>query len=71
MSGIGANSAILVKALNDLMTQFEQTGAAWRDQARTEFDREYLAEISASLRTASRAAQEIEEILRHVMKECS
>ena len=71
MSGIGSNSVILVKALNDLVVQFEQTGGSWRDQARTDFDKEYIGEIAAAVRTASRAAQEIEEILRHVMKECS
>lgn len=71
MSTLGANSAILVKALNDLRVQFEQTGSSWRDQARKDFDKEYLEELAAAVRTASRAGQEIEEILRHVMKECS
>lgn len=71
MSGAGDHGAIVSQAMRDLMAQWEQTAASWRDRARAEFEREHLAELIPAVRAASNAMQEIEGFLRQIRKECS
>ena len=71
MSVAGSNGALLMKAMKDLLTHWEASGNSWRDKARTEFDKDFLQELIPAVRGASRAAQEIENLLQKVRSECS
>jgi hypothetical protein len=71
MSDKGSNSALLTKALKDLIIQWERTGGAWRDRARVDFDKEYVQEFIPAVRAASNAAQQIEILLDKVRLESS
>ena len=71
MSVMGSNGSLLAKALKDLLTHWEASGNSWRDQARAEFDKDFLQELIPAVRGASRAAQEIENLLNKIRTECS
>jgi hypothetical protein len=71
VSADGGNAGLLTKALKDLIVKWEESGNAWRDQARTDFDKEFLQQIIPAVRGASRAAQEIENLLQRVRSEIS
>ena len=71
MSVAGSNASLMTKALKDLLTHWEKSGNSWRDQARAEFDKDFLQELIPAVRGASRAAQEIENLLQKVRSECS
>jgi hypothetical protein len=71
MSVAGTNAALLTKALKDLLTRWEASSSSWKDQARAEFDKDFLQELIPAVRGASRAAQEIENLLSKVRSECS
>lgn len=66
----GGNGAILTNALKDLLTHWEQAGSSWRDSARTDFEKDCLEDLAPMVRSASNAVQQIEELLRQVLKEC-
>jgi polyphosphate kinase len=69
MKGSGGNGAILAKAMKDLRTHWEATERTWRDQARSDFDREIIQEIVPLAIQASNAMQQIEELLRQIKRE--
>ena len=71
MSAAGSNAALLTKALKDLLVRWEEIGTSWRDQARADFDKDILQQIVPAVRGASRAAQEIENLLNKVRSEIS
>ena len=71
MSVAGTDAALLMKALKDLLVHWDATGNSWKDQARVDFDKEFLQEIIPAVRGASIAAQEIENLLQKVRNECS
>jgi len=70
MSVAGSNGTLLTKALKDLLTHWEASNNSWRDQARVEFDKDFLQHLIPAVRGASRAAQEIENLLHKVRSEC-
>jgi hypothetical protein len=69
VSAAGSNAALLTKALKDLLVKWEAMESSWRDQARAEFDKDFLQELIPAVRGASRAAQEIENLLHKVRSE--
>ena len=71
MSAAGSNAALLTKALKDLLVKWETTSTSWRDQARADFDKDFLQEIIPAVRGASRAAQEIENLLQKIRNDCT
>ena len=70
MKDTGGNSAILARAMKDLLEQWERTSGAWRDRARPEFERDYLETLRPRVVSASNAMQQIEEFVRQVQREC-
>ncbi len=70
MKTSGGNGAILTSALKDLLTHWEHAGSSWRDRARADFEKDCLEDLAPAVRTASNAVQQIEELLRQVLKEC-
>ncbi|MBI4564983.1 MAG: hypothetical protein HY716_09860 [Planctomycetes bacterium] len=71
MSDRASNGALLGKAMKDLLMHWEKAGHAWKDQARADFEKEYVLELISAARAASNAAQQIEQFLAQVRNECS
>ncbi len=71
MKARGGNGAVLSGALKEFMVHWEQTAPYWKDEARTAFAKEFLEELVPAIRAASNAAQQIEELLRQVHRDCS
>ncbi len=61
----------LSNALKDLKRGWEETAAAWHDQARTDFEKEFIQEYEFSVKQAIHAITEINTILRKAISECS
>jgi uncharacterized protein YukE len=61
----------LSRALDDLEKRWENTSSAWQDKAREDFEREFLQELTASVKKAQQAMRSIHNLLREVVRECS
>ncbi len=71
MKASGGNGAALQGALKDLNAFWDQSSSMWRDNAREQFEAEYLRHLSESVRAASTAIGQIELLLQQVRRECS
>ena len=71
MLRFNTNDAILHKAMEDLMTQWDRTAPAWRDQARREFGKNYIEELEPAIKAACHAMKSTYALLRKVQRECS
>lgn len=67
---IRASAAALSEAVKDLLLQWDQTGAQWRDAKAREFERTYLAELPHHAARATNVIEEIDAILRKVRSDC-
>jgi hypothetical protein len=65
-----SNSAILSKAMRDLLTRWERTETAWRDQARSDFEAEYIEELKPTVKAALDAMGSISDLLDQARREC-
>ena len=68
---LSGSETILVKALEDMEKRFGETASVWRDRAREDFEAEHLEPLRQSIRSAQHAMRNIEELLRHVARDCS
>ena len=71
MPNFSGDEALIERALKDLQTAWAATADGWRDQARSDFEREHLVEIEDRLREAARAMRQIQTILREAITACS
>ena len=71
MLRLSANDAILHKAMEDLMHQWDRTSRAWRDQARRDFEQGYIAELEPTVKAACTAVKGTYALLRKIGQECS
>ena len=65
------SDATLHQALDEILRNWDETQLAWRDQARREFEKDYLDELRPAVRTACSAMQSIYSLLRQIQRECS
>jgi hypothetical protein len=65
------NDAILAKALEDMEQRWTSTAGNWRDRARDEFEKKHLDELRNAVVAARHAMNNVEELLRQVVRECS
>jgi len=65
------SESTLSRALDDLEKRWENTSSAWQDKAREDFEREFLQELTASVKKAQQAMRSIHNLLREVVRECS
>lgn len=70
MPGGTGDDAVLEQALRDLMDAWKRTEDRWRDSARSDFERECLAEIHQRATLATRAIKQLEQLLREAMHAC-
>ena len=61
----------LADARSDLKRAWHATGAAWRDEARVQFEEEYIEEFLSTTHTAIRAMNKLTNLLKRVMRQCS
>ncbi|MGD0092453.1 MAG: WXG100 family type VII secretion target [Planctomycetota bacterium] len=61
----------LTRAIDDLGKRWDNTSSAWQDKAREDFEKEYLLELTASVKKAQQAMRSIHNLLREVVRECS
>ena len=47
------------------------TGAAWRDEARVQFEEEYIEEFLSTSYTTIKAMNKLTNLLKQVMRQCS
>lgn len=69
--GLGDNEGLVTRAVRDMDQRWESTAGSWRDKAREEFEQEYLEELRMAAKAAQRAMKALDELLRHVIQECS
>ncbi len=68
---MAGNESMLAKALEDLEKKWAITADGWRDQAREEFDLQYLEQMRHAVRTARSAIRNVDELMAQVVRECS
>ncbi len=71
MPRLSANDVMLHKAMEDLLKKWDRTALAWRDQARRDFEKNYLAELEPTVKAACNAMKSIYALLRKIERECS
>jgi hypothetical protein len=65
------NDAILAKALETMEQHWLATAGNWRDKARDDFEKNHLNVLRESVVGARHAMNNVEELLRQVIRECS
>ncbi|MCK6474770.1 MAG: hypothetical protein L6R28_23875 [Planctomycetes bacterium] len=69
---VGGNfDMMFVSAVKDLSRDWEATAAGWHDQARNDFEKEYVGELLSSARGAASAMSQISRLLQQAIKDCS
>lgn len=71
MPAAGSGSTgILASAMRDLLTAWEKTQWGWSDQARADFEKDYLDELKVGVKSALMAMAEIDELVNQARQEC-
>jgi len=65
-----ANAAILLQALKDLKSHWEQTRAFWDDARSRDFEKKYLEQLPSIAAQAASAMEELDGILKKVTADC-
>ena len=71
MPRVSHGESMLTSVLNDLLRDWQITGSDWHDEARAQFEKEYIDEFVPGGRAAVRAMTELTLLLRRVVRECS
>ena len=64
MLRFSSNDALLHKAMEDLLANWDETASTWRDQARQEFGERYLDELQPLVKGACNSMKDIYTLLR-------
>jgi uncharacterized protein YukE len=68
---MGDSETTLGRAMDDLEKKWQGTGDAWHDQAREDFEKEYLQDLTMAVKKAQQAMRTISSMLHEVIRECS
>ena len=71
MLRLSTNDDVLHQALEEILRRWSNTASEWRDDARREFQKEYIDELDPSVRAAGIAMKSLYALLRKVREECS
>ena len=71
MQHISYSDLRLADARSDLERAWQATGAAWRDEARVQFEEEYMQEFLSTSHTTIKAMDKLNNLLKRVMRQCS
>ena len=67
---LSGNKGRLVGLTRDLTNRWSETKNHWRDAKSEEFERRYLAELSASVGRTVLIVEKLDELLKKVRSEC-
>jgi hypothetical protein len=67
---LSGNKSRLVGLTRDLTNRWSETKNHWRDAKSEEFERRYLAELSASVGRTVLIVEKLDELLKKVRSEC-
>ncbi len=65
-----ASGARLVAITRDLVTQWEQTKASWKDAKSMEFEKKYMEDLVASVDRAATVIQQLDAIITKIRTDC-
>ncbi len=71
MKGLSRSEIQLINAMKDMQRNWEATAASWNDQARVDFENEFIQELLPSVKGAVNAITEINRLLSQAIQECS
>lgn len=71
MPRVSNGEGMLVGALNDLRRDWDIARSEWHDQAREQFEKEFIEILHMEGKAAVRAMTELSLLLRRVVRECS
>jgi hypothetical protein len=71
MPRISQGETILLGAIDDLLRDWAIAGTDWRDDARKQFEDEFIEEFVPAGRNAARVMTELTLLMRRVVRECS
>ena len=63
--------AKLVQATKKLLSDWQRTREAWRDENCTQFDKEYIAPLEADIRAAVQAMERVGGLIEKAQHDCS
>jgi hypothetical protein len=67
---ISANGKMLVMATKELSVRWSETREAWKDAKSLEFERQYLAELMASVDRAVPVFDDLDKLITRVRSDC-
>ncbi len=67
---LSGNRGRLIGLTRDLSLQWEETKNYWRDAKSDEFERRFMAELSAQVNRTVMTLEQMEEILKRVRSDC-
>ena len=71
MPRISQSETIVLGALDDLKRDWQIARLDWRDQARDQFEADYLRELESAAVAAVRSMTELTLLMRRVVRECT
>jgi hypothetical protein len=70
MPRISHAEQMLMGALNDLERDWQFARIEWRDQARENFEKDFLNELQPAGRIAANTMGELTQLMKRVVREC-
>ncbi|MBA3707883.1 MAG: hypothetical protein H0W83_03565 [Planctomycetes bacterium] len=70
MPSVTGDDAMLEDALRHLCEAWAITAERWRDQARSDFEKQHLDGIEDRTRLAARSVKQMENLINEVMRQC-
>ncbi len=71
MHALSNSDRQIITALKDLQRQWEEASSSWRDQARTDFEKEFIEELMPVAKASIAAIGEIDRLLKQAIHEGS
>ncbi len=67
---LSGNKARLTGLTREISLRWEEAKAHWRDARSEEFDRRFMAELSASVNRTMLIVEKLDEVLKKVRSDC-
>lgn len=67
---LSGNKSRLVGLTREISLRWEETKAHWRDARSEEFDRRFMAELSACVNRTVLIVEKLDEVLKKVRNDC-
>jgi hypothetical protein len=67
---LSGSKGLLTDATRQLQARWDETRNSWRDHKATEFENLYLSDLSASVNSAIRVIDELDQLLQKIHADC-